>query len=453
MRNPAWLVALLAAAGLLTACGGGESSSSSGPAATSSGASPTAVAGTATPAGPRKLGVSTGAETIAVAPDFEPLPGAKAYFGKLGRAVYRVEVPNRWNGELVLWAHGFRGFGTEVTTESPRMALRQRLVDQGYAWGASSFSENGYAPGIGADDTLALKQYFTQQFGRPQRTYIAGASMGGNVVTLSLENFPDEYDGGLSLCGAIAGEEEIDYLVAWAMAAEFIGGLEFPFGEGQAKVNAVLQTYILPALGPVESPTARGKAFASVVRNLTGGPRPFFAEGYREQYALNFGLVTTDPDRSSLTVRAGTNEGADYRPDPGLGFDGDLLNRAVRRLPAEPSIRNAATYPDKAPTTGKLKDPLVTLHNTGDLFVPITAEQSYRKKVEAAGTGDLLVQRIIRDGGHCKFSDLEVTQAWNGLVAWVADNKKPAGENVLGDLSDAGRTFTSPLRANDPGNR
>lgn len=430
---------------LLAGCSGGTVQSKDGtaPNATSESSS----------AAPRFLDATPGSTSTAAAPDFEPLPGAKAYFGKIDRAAYRIEIPGHWNGDLVLWAHAVRGFGSEVATENPPPALRSILIDQGYAWGASSFSENGWAPGIGTNDTLRLKQYFAQQFGRPQRTYIAGNSMGGNIVTLSLERFPDEFDGGLAFCGAIAGEEEIDYLVAWAMAAEFIGGLELPIGQGEARVSQVLQSHILPALGPVEAPTIEGSAFRSVIRNLTGGPRPFFTEGYREHYAANFGLVTGDPDRILPMTRGSTNEGADYRADPGLGFDVDVLNQGIRRLPADPAVRDAETHPDTAPTTGQLRAPLLTLHETGDLTVPISAEQSYRKKVEATGNGALLVQRIIRAGGHCQFSDIEITQAWTDLAGWVADKKKPEGDDIFGDLTDAGRRFTNPLRANDPGNR
>ena len=456
-RQSLFLILLLAASLAVAACGGSDSSSprtTTTPAVTATGPSATATpAATPSPTTVRKVGISTGGAVTAAAPDFEALPGAKAYFGLLGSASYRIEVPGKWNGELVIWAHGFRGFGTELTVDSPRGALRQLFISGGYAWAASSYSENGYAPGIGADDSLALKNYFTGQFGAPKRTYLAGESMGGNVIALSLENFPGEYDGALSMCGALTGEEEIDYLVSWAMVAEFLAGVELPLGEGQAKVTATLVTWIAPRLGPVESPTAKGKAFANIMMNLTGGPRPFFNEGFRDQYLVNFGLIVSDPDRATLTGRASTNQAAVYHVDSGLGTTDADLNSGVRRLPADTGIRNAATYPDKAPTTGKLSAPLLSLHNTGDLFVPISMEQSYLKKAQAAGKGDLLVQRIIRDGGHCKFSDAEVTRAWTDLVAWVAEGKKPAGENVLGDLTDAGRTFTNPLRANDPGNR
>jgi hypothetical protein len=80
-------------------------------------------------------------------------------------------------------------------------------------------------------------------------------------------------------------------------------------------------------------------------------------------------------------------------------------------------------------------------------------EQIYRKKAEAAGAGDLLVQRLIRSSGHCEFSGAELVQAWNDLAAWVAGKGKPAGDDVLGDLTDAGRAFTNPLRPGDPGVR
>src|SRR5690349_10908726 len=38
---------------------------------------------------------------------FAALPGAKAFFGRYDGGVYRIEIPDGWNGELVLWAHGY----------------------------------------------------------------------------------------------------------------------------------------------------------------------------------------------------------------------------------------------------------------------------------------------------------------------------------------------------------
>ena len=415
--------------------------------------SPTSPAASPTPGPPRKLGTSTGVAHTSRDPAFESLPGATAHFGELGSAVYRIEVPENWNGELVLWAHGYRGPGTEVYVDNPPAAIRRALLEDGIAWAASSYSENGYAPGIGADDTLALKDHFEAEIGPAERTYLVGASMGGHVVTLSLEHFPDEYDGALAVCGALAGEEIIDYLFSWNLAAEYVTGVEVPTGNGAAAMVGGVLAQFMSMLGPIESPTLRGEQFESIIRMNTGGPRPFFEEGFREQYGINFAFLLLDAELKSLPARAATNDYIEYEIEEGLGLTSEEVNEGIRRLSADPEARNAEAHPDAVPTTGRISDPLLTLHNTGDLFVPISMEQSYRRKVDEAGKGDLLVQRIIRSAGHCKLSEAELQTAWDDLVDWVAEGDKPEGDDVLGDLSDAGRQFTDPLREGDPGTR
>ena len=458
MKFRTWFGALAVSAALLAACGGDDAgdvedgnaaidaSSEAGATSPTAELRPEAAGGAA-----RKLGTSAGVATTAKSPTFAALAGAKAYFGQLGSAAYQIEMPDDWNGELVLYAHGFAGFGTEVAVQTPPSALRQHMVSNGFAWAASSYSENGYVPGIGADDTLALKAEFERQFGEAERTYIAGASMGGNVVALALENQADEYDGGLAICGALGGIEQIDFLVSWVALAEYTSGLNFPIGEPGANLGGLFLSDVPRELGPAANPTAKGKQFASIVKNLTGGPRPFFKEGFIEQYTVNFGLALLDPERKGLVNRAATNDGDEYQIDPGLGLSDEQINSGIKRYASDPAARNAEAHPDAVPTTGEISSPLLTLHNTGDLFVPISQEQYYREQVEDAGKGDLLVQRAIRAGGHCKFSGPELTTAFDDLVAWVRDGDKPAGEDLMGDLTDAGRAFTNPLRPGDPG--
>ena len=127
------------------------------------------------------------------------------------------------------------------------------------------------------------------------------------------------------------------------------------------------------------------------------------------------------------------------------------LNSGIARVAANPAYRDPATYPEYADFTGKIQRPLLTLHGTGDLFVPISLEQSYRRTVDAAGAGDLLVQRAIRRAGHCTFSQEERIAAFEDLVKWVEQGQKPAGDNLLGDLTNAGRAFTNPPLPDDPG--
>ena len=455
----AWGLVLVAAA--LTSCGGDGQTATSSPTAvaTATAGTTTTVAAspTASPTSPAaggeypQLGAYTGVAHTAEDPAFQALDGGSAHFGNLGGATYRLEVPDAWNGDLVVWAHGFKGFGTTLDVDSPPRALREQLIGDGYAWAASSYSENGYAPGIGADDTLAVRDFFIAEFGQPERIYLVGASMGGNVVALSLEHFAGAYNGALAICGALGGQTQIDYLVSWAHLAAFFAGVELPLDQGALAVTLALTGEVSPALGTPDAPTQAGLQFQSAVRLLTGGSRPFFLEGLAEQYLLNFGYILSDPGLETVTARAATNADATYAIEEGLGVTAEEINAGIYRQVADPEARNAATYPDKVPTSGRLTAPLLTLHNTGDLFVPISQEREYLAAASAAGSAELLVQRAIRAAGHCQFSDDELTEAFDDLVAWVEDGTRPQGDDLGTDLADIGMAFTNPVREGDPG--
>jgi len=64
-------------------------------------------------------------------PAFAALPGAHADFGRLGGAVYQVEVPDNWNGRLVLFMHGYGELGPEASATAPD--FRRYLIGHGFA--------------------------------------------------------------------------------------------------------------------------------------------------------------------------------------------------------------------------------------------------------------------------------------------------------------------------------
>jgi pimeloyl-ACP methyl ester carboxylesterase len=438
-------LAICAAVALVgAACGGGA-----GTKATPS--APTATAANAGWQTPAELPVTPVALSFkATDPKFDPLPGAKAIYGLNGAASYQIEVPDTWNGEVVYFAHGFRGNTADLTVSMP--PIRDYLIQHGYAWAASSYSTNGYDPGSGARDTYALRDVFTQKVGAAKRSYIYGQSMGGHVVALSLEQYPTAYDGALSECGVMSGHEVLDYLLSWGALAGYFGGTNlFASSTDVTTLLSELKNDLPRVLGSPVNPTAKGKAFADAIEQLTGGPRPFFREGFLVNYQLNFGLLLQAVAQPQISNAVAENQDTTYTLSESDGVSADELNRDIPRIIANPIYRDPATFPEFAPLTGKIQRPVLTLHGTGDLFVPIGLEQSYRRIVDAAGAGDLLVQRAIRRAGHCSFSQDERTTAFADLVKWVDGGQKPAGDNLLGDLTDAGRTFTNPLLPDDPG--
>jgi hypothetical protein len=85
----------------------------------------------------------------------------------------------------------------------------------------------------------------------------------------------------------------------------------------------------------------------------------------------------------------------------------------------------------KSQMQGEFDVPVLTLHDLGDIWVPLSLEQIYKRRATEKGTGHSLVQRVIRDVGHCKFTAAESAQAFEELAAWVDGGPTPAGDDVL----------------------
>ena len=122
---------------------------------------------------------------------FPAVPGlpAQQYWGIDHDAGFRIEVPDNWNGDLVVYTHGFRGTGAELTVDNP--PLRDYYLALGYAWAASSYSKNYYDVRSGVESTNSLVRYFKRNIGQPNRTYITGFSMGGHIIGAAIEQFPN----------------------------------------------------------------------------------------------------------------------------------------------------------------------------------------------------------------------------------------------------------------------
>jgi pimeloyl-ACP methyl ester carboxylesterase len=279
----------------------------------------------------------------------------------------------------------------------------------------------------------------------PERVYLTGTSMGGHVTLLGMHEFPTAFAGGLAMCPA--GPELFDFFTAVGAAAEVVTGVRFA---ETATVQQDLEK-MAGALGKPPALTEKGRQLASVQIEISGGPRPFAVEGLASRFLANISgaALAGSTTPSNLAV---TNTHIRYKVDEALGLSSDRLNAAVRRKAADPKVRtDMGPFDELVPFDGRLERPVLTMHGTGDLFVPVFLQQTLSRAVTAAGKQDLLVQRLMRIPGHCGFSLPEQIRAFDDLVAWVRKGTKPAGDNVFGDLSNAGLTFTNPLRTNDPG--
>jgi hypothetical protein len=385
---------------------------------------------------------------------FDSLPGlpTQRLWGVHNNAGYRIEVPENWNGSLVMWAHGYRGTGLELTVDNH--PLRQFLVAQGYAWAASSYSKNAYDPAQGAKDTHALTQFFNGRFGRPSRTYITGASMGGHVTGVVAEQWPGTYDGAMPICGVLGDYELFDFFLDFNVAAQALSGVgaQYPFAANYLSETVPATKAALGPLFPFVL-NAAGQNFKSLVQLRSGGVRPIFDQGWIYWNGLVpgdflFGLGVGDgtlPRQPGVAVQ---NSDVIYQfdTDPAQSAAEQTLNATIQRITADRQARRNNGIANVPPTTGSLKIPMLSLHTLGDLFVPFHMEQEYARRVAAKGNAHNLVQRATRDVGHCSFTPTELVTAFVDLVQWVQGGIKPAGDDVLDPAAVAdpvfGCTFT-----------
>ena len=365
------------------------------------------------------------------APHAGAQPAAISRSGVLGGADYLIEVPADWRGGLVVFAHGIQyGPGPGAVAAPP---MGPHILDNGHAWIASGYRAREYRPHLFIEDLVALRELFLKEVGPPRWTIIYGQSMGGHIVVASLELRPGLYQGGLAECGLVDGIGIADYLLAYTAAAELISGVPLLDAPDKAAFARLLNERVVPALGMPGSYTARGRQFDSVVKYLMGADQaghdlPLRLQGLQRRYLLN--MVHRHPDVEKEPTpggRAGSTVHVRYRIDPGLGLTEDELNARVRRLRPAKDGRSPSANPVYAERTGRLTVPLITLHETGDAWVPLSLEKSYRRRTIAAGTDHLLVQRVMRAGSHCGFDGETRERAFDDLVAWIERGVRPDG--------------------------
>ena len=397
-------------------------------------------------------------------PVFDPIPGARVDYGEIDGAGYRIELPDQWNGELLLWAHGFRGLNDEGTGYSDRLTFddipaRDVIIGQGFGWATSTYRANGYVPGVGVDDLLRVKDRVAELARPPSRTFIAGGSMGGATAQLMAQEFPDEIAAALAFCPAMGNVWVVDYLVAWHALAHHLIGYE------PQRLDVAGMIDWGSALGSADESglrlTPSGEQFAALIQDFTGGERWGFDEGLRQQWNISFALgAVLWPDiidrgtlaSGSVIEVSGHQPPTDtrhhvYSADPAAGVDLDRLNADVIRVASDPVRRSD---PGIGLPSGELNVPLLTMTTTGDLFTPIHLTRDYQKLLADHGNAANLVVQPIRRAGHCTFSERESLGAFTSIIAWLGFGLAPPGDDLQGDLSTVGTRFTNPFDEDDP---
>lgn len=447
-------LAALASAVLLAACGGGDDDNAEETRAQDSRSFTATAATTFTAMAPLAGASQT---------DIDLLNNTSRWAGVLNGAAYRIEVPQNWNGRLVMYAHGYAGTGAALGVSSP--SIRRHLLTNGYAWAASSYTKNYYDVRVGVEDTNALALAFnsiaqanSRPLPAPTKRFIIGHSMGGHIAAAAIEaeaqtyaNNKVRYDGAVPMCGVVGDTVLFDTFGAMQMAAQAIAGApNFPstrWSEISGLVTNALFTSFPSQTAPTApiTTTALGARYASVVENLTGGPRPLFAQGlqFGGSFPSAYGTFGGDGTINGILNRPGVDTNGFTYTITGDTTGSAALNASVQKLTADPEAnrlrRDGLRWIPKV--NGEFNVPVVSIHTLGDLFVPFSMQQVYAQRTAARGNSQYLVTRAIRGASHCDFTIAEQVQAFVDMTAWEAGGARPAGDDVLTPATVAASTY------------
>jgi pimeloyl-ACP methyl ester carboxylesterase len=385
-----------------------------------------------------------------------PVSGRHTYTGTINGADYRVETPERWNGTLILFSHGYVPEGVQFPPGIPlanRAETEQWLLEHGYALAGSDFQGRvGLVIEEALADNLALLDWFDRTVGEPRRTIASGFSMGGGIATRLAERHPHQIDGVLAISSQHDAQATLNRGLDVTFAVRTLltddQRLELVKATDPAHSVQVLQQAVQQAL---TTPAGRAKlALIGAVGGLPAWasahepPPTDLVEAIRQQawwteaaYIASLGPT----GRVDVERRAGGNPsfnvGVDYTRQLNRSGQRDFVERAYRQSGADlrADLRRLAAAPRIAPdpaavawmyrygvSTGTTPTPVVTLHGIAEgIITPDT--RWYGEQVRRFGHPDRLRQLYVDRGDHGPVSAADEIVALRALLTRVETGK------------------------------
>ncbi|UQX87135.1 lysophospholipase [Jatrophihabitans telluris] len=410
--------------------------------------------------------------------------------GDIDGAKYTIKLPQKWNGTLLLYSHGYRfaapapptfsavETNAQVTSTdsdgSGSDELSQKLLSEGYALAGSSYKSNGWAVGDGVSAGEQLHDKFVSLVGKPNRTYVWGDSLGGLITQIIAEKNPAWVDGAAPMCGAVAGPNynfDVALDVAFAVKALVDPQLKLT-GYSSAEDAAANWTHaekavvkaasdisgggtakVLFIAALVNAPTATGTYdghdVTSQVKARVEALLTALAFGTSGRYELEQ-RVGGDPSQNTDANYPARIDAAENQLISTVGGSVTKLESALASLPRVSADTAARTAIEKlGDTTGQLSAPTVTLHTEADPLVLVQNESVLAARTRVAGRSGQLVQLFIAPpatfsestgapygAGHCNFSMGQRLGLISVLDNWVRRSAYPVQSGLVSAIGD-----------------
>jgi pimeloyl-ACP methyl ester carboxylesterase len=345
------------------------------------------------------------------------IPGACIDGTLPSAALSRICVPSSgWNGALLVYAHGYVAPTLPVAIDDPAFGgtpLSSTIQSLGYAFATTSYRRNGLAILEGVDDIRELVAAFPSLAGKaPSRSYLIGFSEGGLISVLLAERSPTLFSGVVAACGPVGDfRKQIDYFGDFRVLFDYFypgqipaSPVEIPpsllatWSNPNPAISSVLATSPISATQLIS--VSLDSSLAQIVR--ANASRTISTT----QNLLWYNIFATNDARAQLGGNPYRNAGRVYAGSS----DDTKLNAAVQRFDADMAALAAL---ERYQTTGRVLNPLILLHTTGDDVIPFWQATLYMNKVGSARNVTLMP---VSAYGHCAFGAFDLFGAFNLMV-------------------------------------
>jgi pimeloyl-ACP methyl ester carboxylesterase len=339
-----------------------------------------------------------------------PKPAIHVETGTLDGASYRIDMPEKWNGVLLVYYHGYSEEPVVFATDKPN-PMGTGFANAGFAVAQSGYSVTGWAVEQAIAETEALRRYTIAHYGQPKETYVVGHSMGGELTIATIERYPNRYDGALPLCGLLEPAS-------------------LAIGRGGALLAAFHYYYpgLLPGPVGIDPGTPLDEALvkkvlAALPSNPTGLAEMMALTRFKRQEDLADNVVFSTYIQRDLEQKLGVSVMHNADTIYAGGADDNALNDGVKRYTAPVAALNYLNV--WYMPTGLLLKPTLAVHTTYDPIIPANTVAYYADAVVRTGSADEFVQQYVKHDGHCNIGAPETAAALGELIRWKRTGNKP----------------------------
>ncbi len=426
--------------------------------------------------------------------------------GELDGSPFKIEMPRRWNGSLLLYSHEARG-ETSVTPfeastaaaqeagASPQLAptwtlgtadLKASLLEAGYGLAGASVPAKGWRVDQQIAAADAVYTQFNENVATPNRVYTWGPSNGA-LTSVYLAEQRDWVSGAFGMCGTLAGitrNYDVALDAAFAVKRLLYPNMKLANYASAAEAQATYKEAMKRVRKAAADKFGEGAIQLAVIgpvgeippKTSTNGGAGISGQAAAIAEGLGVVLARSTVERFAVEQEMGgnisSNEGTDYfarvtvaerdkidEKEPGATQKYLTKISKGKRIGASAQARGKANASPKP--NGSTRVPTVTLHTE---FDPVAIVENEGALVTAANQTSTEARRLlspnivgppafypqegqpVAGAGHCSFTTESVFGSVELLNRWVREGLFPSDAKTAELLGpDSGLRPNFPL--------